>query len=107
MGMPEMADSLFTAYKIYADGDLTMYKHLSLAVYYTHFGDLEKALEHLELFSQQKSFNYLLFPFLEIDPLTDALREQPGYREIIGKMETKFREDHERIRKSLEEKELI
>ncbi len=107
MGMPEMADSLFSAYKKYADGDLTMYKHLSLAVYDAHFGEFEKALEHLELFSQQNSFNYLLFPFLEIDPLTDALREQPEYREIIGQMEEKFRKDHERIRRSLEEKDLI
>lgn len=107
MGMPEKADSLFSVYKIYADSDLTMYKHLSLAVYDAHFGELEKAMEHLEMFSQQNSFSYLLFPFMEIDPLTDALRERPAYREIIKKMEEKFWADHERIRKSLAEKNLI
>lgn len=107
MGMPDKADSLFSAYKRYADDDISMYKHLSLAVYNAHLGDMERSLEHLELFSQQKSFNYLLFPFMEIDPLTEDLRKLPAYREIIRKMEDKFREDHERIRKSLAEKNLI
>ncbi|MGW8314448.1 MAG: helix-turn-helix domain-containing protein [Bacteroidales bacterium] len=106
-GMTEKADSLFNAYKIYADSDLTMYKHLSLAVYDAHFGELKQSLEHLELFSQQNSFSYLLFKFMEIDPLTDALRELPTYKEIIQKMEEKFWADHERIRRSLAEKKLI
>lgn len=107
MGMPEKADSLFQAYKAYADADMSMYKHLSLAVYYSHFGEIDRAMEHMEQFIQQKSFNYLLIPFLEIDPLTDPIRNTPRFKEMIHRMEEKISDHHEKIRRTLEEKNLI
>ena len=95
------------AYKAYADSDTPMYKHLSLCVYHAHYGDSDRALEHLELFSQQPRFNYLLIPFLQIDPLTDPLRGLPRYLELISRMEEKIRMHQEVTRRSLEEKNLI
>ncbi len=107
MGLKEKADSLFTAYKAYADSDNSMYKHLSLCVYHAHYGDSDRALEHLDLFSQQPRFNYLLIPFLQIDPLTDPLRELPRYLELISRMEEKIRAHREVTMRSLKEKNLI
>jgi tetratricopeptide (TPR) repeat protein len=107
MGLQGKADSLFRAYKEYADNDLSMYKHLSLAVYYSHQGNSDKAFEHLELFSQQKSFVYLLIPMLKMDPLVDPIKNLPEFRTIMDKMETKFWKNHQEIKASLEEKGLI
>jgi len=107
VGMEQVSDSLFRAYKEYADQDNSMYKHLSLSVYYAYRKERERALEHLRLFSQQKSFNYLLLPFLRIDPLLDPIREDPGFREILDVMEEKTEAHHLKVRRTLKEKNLI
>jgi len=107
LGMKSESDSLFRAYKEYADNDQSMYKHLSLAVHYSYHGDREKALEHLRLFSQQKSFNFIIFPFLRIDPLLDSIKDDPEFQEILSEMEEKTMDHHERVRKTLREKNLI
>jgi TolB-like protein/AraC-like DNA-binding protein/Tfp pilus assembly protein PilF len=107
MGRDEEADSLFRAYLEYAENDLSMYKHLSLAVYAAYQGERVKSLEHLEQFARQESFSYLLVPFLKIDPLVDRVKEMPEFMEITAGMEKKVRERHQRIRVSLEEKGLL
>jgi tetratricopeptide (TPR) repeat protein len=107
LGMESTSDSLLRAYKEYADSDNSMYKHLSLSVYYAYQGDREKALEHLRLYSQQKSFNYLVLPFLRIDPLLDPIKEDQEFQEILDEMEVKTMDHHQRIRKVLREKNLI
>ena len=107
LGMKSESDSLFRAYKEYADNDQSMYKHLSLAVHYSYHGDREKALEHLRLFSQQKSFNFIIFPFLRIDPLLDSIKDDPEFQEILSEMEEKTMDHHQRVRKTLREKNLI
>jgi TolB-like protein/AraC-like DNA-binding protein len=107
IGMEAVSDSLFKAYKEYADNDNSMYKHLSLSVYYAYHEDQEKALEHLRLFAQQKSFNHLLLPFLRIDPLLDPIREDPRFQEVLRVMEEKTDAHHLRVRRTLKEKNLI
>ena len=107
LGLNEEADSLFRAYRAYAENDRSMYRHLSLAAYYAYQGESDKAVEHLELFSRQKSYNYLYIPFLKIDPLMDPIKDTPGFRETIASMEKKIQEHHTQIRKTLEEKGLI
>jgi TolB-like protein len=107
LGMESASDSLLRAYKEYADSDNSMYRHLSLSVYYAYQGDREKALEHLRLYSQQKSFNYLVLPFLRIDPLLDPIKEDQEFQEILDEMEEKTMDHHQRIRKVLREKNLI
>ena len=107
MGLEELSDSLFRVYKEYADNDNSMYKHLSLSVYYSYHGDRERALEHLRLFSQQQRFNYLLLPFLRIDPLLDPIKEAPEFKEILREMEAKTTEHHRKVSRILKEKGLI
>jgi TolB-like protein/AraC-like DNA-binding protein len=107
MGMEELSDSLFSSYKEYADNDNSMFKHLSLSAYFSYQGDRERALEHLRLFSQQKNFNYLLLPFLRIDPLFDPLMEDPEFQAILGDMEDKATDHHQKVRRILREKNLI
>jgi TolB-like protein/AraC-like DNA-binding protein/Tfp pilus assembly protein PilF len=107
MGLQDEADSLFRAYKEYADNDMSMYKHLSLAVYYSHEGDPVKAIEHLDLFSQQKNFTYLLLPFLKMEPLFDPINGLPEFQRILDQMEVKFSRRHKDIKASLKAKDLI
>ena len=52
MGLSKESEELFNHYKEYAENDKSIYKHFSLAVYYSYQGDTKKAIEHMKLFSQ-------------------------------------------------------
>ncbi|MBE9511381.1 MAG: AraC family transcriptional regulator, partial [Bacteroidetes bacterium] len=107
MGLTEESEKYFMDYKDYADNDKSVYKHLSLAVYYSYQGDTENAIENLELFSQQTNYQYLIIPFLQIDPLIDNIKDLPEFKKILSDMEIKFWNSHKQIKASLEEKDLL
>ncbi|UCG26756.1 MAG: helix-turn-helix domain-containing protein [Bacteroidales bacterium] len=107
MGLNEDAGDYLEKYLDYAENDRTIYKHLSFAAYYSFTGDTEKAIEHLELFSQQDNYQYWILLFLEMDPLVDNIKDLPEFKEILSRIEIKFWNYHEQIRASLEEKDLL
>jgi len=107
LGMENEAEELFRRYKTYADNDQSIYKDLSLAMYYAYRGEEEKAIEHLSLFALHESYHYWTILFLEIDPLVDSIKELPEFNKIMGELKGRFWENHNRIRASLEEKDLL
>ena len=107
MGLIEESEKYFMDYLDYAENDKSIYKHLSLAMYYSYQGDTEKAIEQMGLFSQQTNYPYLLIPLLKMDPLTDNIKDIPEFKKIMSDIETKFWNYHKRIKASLEEKELL
>ena len=106
-GRKEEAEKLFAAYFKYANADKSIYKNASLVVYYAQKGDVEKALECLELFSKEKNYQYWLVLFLEIDPLVDKLKNHPDFKKLMKKIYNKFWKDHQEVKKTLRKKELI
>ena len=107
MGLIEKSDKCFNDYKDYADGDKSIYKHVSLAVYYSYKGDTINAIEQLKLFSQQDNYHYWVILFLRNDPLIDNIRDLPETTEILNDIETKFWKNHNQIKASLKEKNLL
>jgi TolB-like protein/AraC-like DNA-binding protein len=107
MGKVEKSAALFNAYKKYAGNDQTVYKHLSLAMYYSFYNDTANALRQLRMFSKQNNFPYWITLFLPIDPLVDNIKELPEFKEIMEDIENKFRENHQRIKASLESQQLL
>ena len=107
MGLKEESEKIFKDYKNYAENDISIYKHLSLAVYYSYKGDTENAIDHLKLFSQQSNYHYWLILFLEIDPLIDNIKDHPEFKSILSELEIKFWGSHERIKASLTKKGLL
>lgn len=107
MGHKEEAEKLFESYLEYAENDQSIYKHLSLAMYYSYMGKTKEALEHLKLFSQEDNYFYWILLFLETDPLVDNIKDHPEFRKIVKDLESKFWKNHKMIKASLEEKGLI
>jgi TolB-like protein len=107
LGLSQEADLLFSKFKKWADDNTSIYKHLSLAVYYAFYKDPEKSLEHLKLFSREENFHYWIVLFLDIDPLVDNIKDNTEYKLIMKEIENQFWERHEKIKKSLKAKELI
>jgi len=107
IGLKTQSDKYFQDYKEYFENDKSIYKHLSLSVYYSYKGNTNKAIEHLRLFSQENNYHYWILLFLTIDPLFDNIIDLPEFRIIINDIENKFWKMHEEIKISLEEKELL
>ncbi len=107
LGREDEADKYIADYYQYAENDKSIYKYLSLAVYYSFMNDKEKSIEQLREFSLQENYFYWLILFLEPDPLMDNIRDHPEFSNIVKDIETKFWEYHERIKKSLQNEGLI
>ena len=107
MGLTEESDKYVNDFKAYTDNNQSIYKHLNLAAYYAYRGDKEKALENLRLFSKQENYQYWIVIFTPIDPVVDTIKDLPEFRKIMNDIETKFWDNHDRIKASLEKKDLI
>ena len=106
LGKGDESKEMFNTFKNYADTDESVYKHLSLSAYYSHLGDTKKAIEHLYLFAQSDNYHYWIILFVPIDPLFDNLKGLPEYRKVWNEIEMKFHKNHDKMKASLEEKEL-
>ena len=107
MGLKSEAESYLSKYFEYANEDESIYKHLSLAMYYARIDDTKQALEQLRLFSEEDNYHYWILVFLEIDPLVDNLKDIPEFNQLVMKIETKFWLKHDEIKASLEKKGLL
>jgi TolB-like protein/AraC-like DNA-binding protein/Tfp pilus assembly protein PilF len=106
VGLVEESKWYFDDYLAFFSEDQSIYKDLSLSVYYAHHNDFEKALHHLELFSNEDNFQYWVVLFPD-NPLTDKIKDLPEYQRLLEKIETKFWKNHNRLRKTLESQGLI
>ncbi|MFT6969639.1 MAG: TolB-like protein/AraC-like DNA-binding protein/Tfp pilus assembly protein PilF [Roseivirga sp.] len=106
VGLVEESKWYFDDYLAFFSEDQSIYKDLSLSVYYAHHNDFEKALHHLELFSNEDNFQYWVVLFPD-NPLTDKIKDLPEYQRLLKKIETKFWKNHNRLRKTLESQGLI
>ena len=108
LGRPEESEEYFQEYLEYAENDQTVYKHLSLAAYYSYMGDTAKAIEHMDQFSEQEKYPYWYILFFRMnDPLFDNVDDLPEFKKIHRKIEVKFWRYHKQIKDSLKEKGLL
>ena len=107
MGFEKEAENYLSNYLEYVKEDNSLYKELSLAMYYTYMGDTDLAIEHMELFSEEDNYHYWTILFLEIDPMVDDLKKLPEFKLIMDKINIKFWKNHDQIKESLEKKGLL
>jgi len=107
VGLTEESENYFNDFLDFAENDNSIYRNLSLAVYFSYKGDTEKAVENMKLFSQQDNYPYWYILFLGIDPLFDNIKDIPEFRKILNDIEVKFWNRHNQIKTSLEEKGLL
>ncbi len=107
MGLKEESKKFLEKFKQYAENDQSIYKNSSLAIYYSNNGQAEKALKHLQQFSNQNHYFYWSVLFLPIEPLLDNIVDLPEFKTTFKKIETKFNNWHNQIESSLKSKGLI
>lgn len=107
LGREEEAAKYMASFKAYAEVDETIYKGLSLAVYYAAQGELDQAMEHLKAFSKESNYKYWYVLVLEDDPIMNQLRAHPDYAATVDVITKKFWKEHEQLRTMLEAEGLI
>ena len=101
-GHTKESEEYVKKFKDFADNDLSIYKHLFLATYYSHRGDAQKAVEHLKLFSSEDNYVYWVL-LLKNDPVIDSIKDLAEFKKVAHNIETKFWERNKAIRAMLEE----
>jgi TolB-like protein/AraC-like DNA-binding protein len=107
MGFSQEANSFYEAYANYCDKDQSIYKSASLASKYAHEKQYDEALAQLKNFATQNDFQYWIVLFLDKDPVMKSLLNNPEFQQTLQQIESRFWENHQQIRASLEAKELI
>ena len=107
MGLQDKAENNFKAYAEYCKNDQSIYQPISLAMKYLHEENPNLAIEQLKLFATKNNYQYWVLLFLEEDPLMKTLKNHPEYNEIIQKIKDRFWKNHNQLKKSLKDKNLL
>ncbi len=70
-------------------------------------GDKVMALENLNVFKQMKVMPLFMVMRIKGDPLLDNIRDEPEFQQILQDVEAKYQAEHERVRKWLEENDML
>ena len=103
LGRKEEATFYYESYLEYAENDKSLYKELSLSVYYATVGDVEEAIRYLKAFSEKDNYQYWFVLFLEKDPIIRQMESHPDFQSTIKKINDKFWAKHKQLRLMLEE----
>jgi len=101
------AQQLLDSYKAFVNQDHSLYGSMNRSLYYCATGDNKKALEELNLFTEEQNFHYWTVLLMPVDPLLDGIRTDKEYTRIYKKLQRNFQEFHNRIEKTLSEKGLL
>jgi TolB-like protein/AraC-like DNA-binding protein len=106
-GLDAQAIKFFNSYAEYCEKDQSIYKSASMAVKYAYEGKNDMAIEQLKFFATQDNYQYWILLFMEKDPLMKPLKNHPEYDKIIQKIENRFWQKQNKLKKLLENKGLM
>ena len=79
-----------------------------IAGVYAFIGEKDSAYHYLEIFQKtNKQIAYLVAMLKELDPLFEPIRHEERFQHLVDQMEAKYQAEHERLRKWLEENDML
>ena len=81
--------------------------YYSLAQLYAFRGEKDKAFENLRIYNQKLLIPLHLVTMIKDIPLFDNIRDEPEFQQIVKEVEAKYQAEHERVRKWLEENDML
>lgn len=100
LGYEEEAQELLEEYRIFSEGDQSVYQPLLMSGYFAYCNEKEKALEQLRVFSVVENFHIWTL-FLADEPHLKSISSEPEFLEIMKDLETKFWLHHEQTKERL------
>jgi len=83
------------------------YAYYDLAGIYAFRGEKDKAYENLRIFNRKQSMSSWMVSLIKTDPLFNSIRNEPEFQQITRDVETKYQEEHERVKRWLEEQAIM
>jgi hypothetical protein len=84
-----------------------LFTYYDLAAVLAFRGDRDNAYKNLKIFSQAQKFHLTWISFLKNDPLFHSVENDPDFQKIESEIDSKALAEHERIRKWLEENNML
>jgi hypothetical protein len=81
--------------------------YYDLAGVYAFRGEKDKAYKNLKIFNQRKTECLWMVMLIKTDPLFNNIRDEPEFQQIVRDVEAKYQAEHERVRKWLEENNML
>ncbi|HPG08351.1 MAG TPA: helix-turn-helix domain-containing protein [Saprospiraceae bacterium] len=106
MGLTNEAAELFHDFSTYCDRDQSIYHSVNMAVKYAYEGKIDSAIAQLNIFSESDNFQYW-FLLIEDEPIFKPLKAHPEFPIVMQKIKDRFWQNHDRIKRSLEERGLL
>jgi tetratricopeptide (TPR) repeat protein len=75
--------------------------------YYAVKDEKEKAIENLKIAIEKQKFPFWKWIHLRDDPIFYNLREEMEFKELIIELENKYQDEHEEVRKWLEQNDML
>jgi TolB-like protein/Tfp pilus assembly protein PilF len=82
------------------------FPYYDMAGIYAFRGEKEKAFENLMVFNRADGKTASFITLLKYDPLFDTIRDEPEFQQIMRDYEAKFKAQHDRIKKWLDDQGL-
>jgi len=73
-----------------------------IAALYAFLGEKDKAYENLRIVDKIHICPLWLLNLIKNDPFFNSLRNEPEFQKIVHDLETKYRAEHERVRRWME-----
>jgi TolB-like protein len=84
-----------------------LYSYYDLAGVYAFKGVKDKAYQNLENFNKVQHVSSWMANLIKFDPLFNTIRNEPEFQKIVKDVEAKYQAEHERVRKWLEENNML
>jgi hypothetical protein len=81
--------------------------YYNLAEIYAFRGKKDKLYENLRIFKQRQTMPTWLVTQIKNDPFFESIRDEPEFQQILADVEAKYQAEHERVRKWLEENDML
>jgi TolB-like protein/Tfp pilus assembly protein PilF len=89
------------------DAAIILGSYYDLAGVLAFQGERDKAYENLEIFMKRPVLPKWVLNLLKTDPMFNSLRNEKEFQNIITEAEGKFRKEHEKVKKWLEENNIL
>jgi len=83
------------------------YTYYDLAGVYAFLGDKEKAYDNLRIFKKKKDIHRWLVELIKTDRLFDSIRDEPEFQQIVRDVEVNYQVEAERVKKWLEDNDML
>jgi tetratricopeptide (TPR) repeat protein len=81
--------------------------YYNLAAVYAYKGEKEKAFENLRVFNQREVHNLWKVTDIKNNPIFNSIRDEPEFQQIVRDFQAKYQAEHRRVKKWLEENDML